>query len=305
MSPDGGNTWVNITNQFYDATGSPKPGIKGDLIPYDRWVKRVVASAFDENTAYAAFSGYRTHNEDKTWVFVTKDLGKTWTDISGGMNNPVFDLEEDPDNAGVLYLGTDYGIFVTIDQGKTWTPFSTDAPSVTIRDLAIQKRDREMAIGTYGRGIYVADIGPIKEFKPDVFQKASHLFDIKPAIRWSRFERRGDTLGELVKVDNPPVGATIYYYLKADAQSVKLTIRDLEGTTIQEVTPSTKKGLQKHFWNLSRAAAAGPGGGRGGAAGAPGAPGGVAAPQAHRQPGAGSAAGAAALRSNRASTKSR
>ena len=62
-------------------------------------------SAHDENTCYVAFSGYRTHNEDKTWLFVTKDLGKTWTDISGGMNNPIFDVEEDPDNANVLYLG--------------------------------------------------------------------------------------------------------------------------------------------------------------------------------------------------------
>ena len=204
MSPDGGNTWVNITNQFYDATGKAKPGIKGDLIPYDRWVKRVVPSAFDENTCYVGFSGYRTHNEDKTWLFVTKDLGKTWTDISGNMNNPIFDVEEDPDNANVLYLGTDYGLFVTIDQGKTWSAFSNTAPNAIVRDVAIQKRDREIAIGTYGRGIYVADIGPIKEFTPEVFQEAAHLFDIKNTIRWNRIERRGDTLGEMVKADNPP-----------------------------------------------------------------------------------------------------
>lgn len=266
MSPNGGVTWVNITDQFYDANGKPKPGIKGDLIPYDRWVKRVVPSAFDENTCYVGFSGYRTHNEDKTWLFVTKDLGKTWTDISQDMNNPIYDVEEDPDNANVLYLGTDYGIFVTIDQGKTWTRFGAAAPDVTIRDLAIQKRDREMAIGTYGRGFYVADIGPIKEFKPEVFQKDAYLFDIKNAIRWNRLEMRGDTLGELTKADNPPNGANIYYYLKADAQNVKVTIKDLEGNAIAEFTPSNKRGLQKVFWGLNRvtAAQAAAGGGRGG-----------------------------------------
>jgi photosystem II stability/assembly factor-like uncharacterized protein len=269
MSPDGGATWVNVTNQFYDAGGKPKPGVKGDLIPYDRWVKRVVASAFDENTAYVAFSGYRTHNEDKTWLFVTKDGGKSFTDISGGMNNPVFDLEEDPDNANVLYLATDYGIFVTIDQGKSWSAFSTTAPNVTIRDLAIQKRDRELAIGTYGRGFYVADIGPIKEFKPEVFEEAAHLFDVKNTIKWNRFERRGDTLGEMAKADNPPVGANIYYYLKADAQNVKVAIKDLEGNAIQELTPTAKKGLQKVFWNLGRQAAGATGRGGQGAAGAP------------------------------------
>jgi photosystem II stability/assembly factor-like uncharacterized protein len=267
MSPDGGNSWVNITNQFYDATGKPKPGIKGDLIPYDRWVKRVVPSAFDENTCFVGFSGYRTHNEDRTWLFVTKDLGKTWTDISAGMNNPIFDVEEDPENTNILYLGTDYGLFVTIDQGKTWSAFSNTAPNAIVRDVAIQKRDREIAIGTYGRGIYVADIGPIKEFKSEIFQEAAHLFDIKPTIKWNRNERRGDTLGEMVKADNAPIGAAIYYFLKADAQNVKLTIKDLEGTTLSELTPSAKKGLQKSFWGLNRQM-----GGAGGP-GAPGAPG--------------------------------
>ena len=304
MSPDGGNSWINITGQFYDAAGRPRPGVKGDIIPYDRWVKRVVASAFDENTAYAAFSGYRTHNEDKTWLFVTTDLGKTWTDISGGMNNPIFDVEEDPENANVLYLGTDYGIFVTIDRGKTWAPFSTSAPSVTIRDVAIQKRDREMAIGTYGRGIYVADIGPIKEFTSAVFEEPAHLFDIKTTIRWSRYERRGETLGEMVKVSNPPVGANIYYYLKADAQSAKLTIKDLEGATLQDVTTSAKKGLQKYFWNLTRqATGGGRAGGPGGRAGA-GEPGGApaAAPPNPDQPPqlAAPAGGAAGGRGGRA-----
>ena len=201
VSTDGGGTWTNITNQFYDAAGKPKPGVKGDLIPYDRWVKRVVPSAFDENTCYVAFSGYRTHNEDRTWLFVTKDLGKTWTDISGGMNNPIFDVEEDPDNANVLYLGTDNGIWVTVDQGKTWTAFTTSQPTMVIRDLAIQKRDREMAIGTYARGFFVADIAPMKEFKPEVFEKAAHLFEPQAAIKWNRFERRGETLGEMVRAD--------------------------------------------------------------------------------------------------------
>ncbi len=269
VTPDGGVNWTNLTAQFYDATCKPKAGAKADLIPCDRWVKRVVASAFDENTAYAGFSGYRSNNEDTTWLFVTKDLGKTWTNISGGMNNPIFDVEEDPDNANVLYLGTDFGVFVTIDQGKTWTPFSTSAPNTVIRDLAIQKRDREMAIGTYGRGIFVADIGPIKEFTAAVFGEPAHLFDPKTTIKWNRFERRGDTLGELAKADNPPVGSTLYYYLKADAQKVTITIKDLEGATIQELTPSAKQGLQKVFWGLNRRPVAGQGGGgqRGGGGG--------------------------------------
>jgi photosystem II stability/assembly factor-like uncharacterized protein len=297
VSTDSGATWTNITSQFYDAAGKAKPGLKGDIIPYDRWVKRVVPSAFDENTCYVAFSGYRTHNEDKTWLYVTKDLGKTWTDLSGGMNNPIFDLEEDPDNANVLYLGTDCGIWVSVDQGKTWAAFSTSQPTMVIRDLAIQKRDREMAIGTYARGFFVADIAPMKEFKPEVFEKPAHLFEPQAAVKWNRFDRRGETLGEMVRAINPPVGATIYYYLKADAQKVAITIKDLEGNTINEFTPTAKKGLQKAFWNLNRQAAPGSApvaagrGGRGAGGGAPDAAAPAGAPNPDQPPQAVPAAG--------------
>jgi uncharacterized membrane protein YgcG len=269
VTSDAGVKWTSITEQFYDAAGKPKSGVKGDVIPYDRWVKRVVASAFDANTAYVAFSGYRSHAEDTTYLFVTKDLGKTWTNISGGMNNPIFDVEEDPENPNVLYLGTDNGIFVTIDQGKTWSAFTSSMPAICIRDLAIQKRDREMAVGSYGRGFYAIDIGPIKEFKPEVFQQNAYLFDPKLTIRWQRYEMRGDTLGELAKANNPPVGSTLYYYLKGDAQKVTLKITDLEGNVMQELSPSAKKGLQKAFWNLTRSAAGQAGGQRGAGGGPP------------------------------------
>lgn len=254
MSPDGGVTWINITDKFYDKTGKPKPGLKGALIPYDRWVKRVVPSAFDDKVCYVAYSGYRTHNEDKTYLYVTRDKGKTFEDISGGLMNPLFDVEEDPDNANVLYIAGDAGIQVTIDGGKTWVPFSITAPAVVVRDMAIQKRDREMAIATYGRGFYIADIGPFKEFKPELFQKDAHLFDVKETIRWNRLEQRGEQYGEFAKVANPPIGTNLYYYLKAEAKSVKLIIKDLEGNLIQEATGIAKKGLQKVFWGLNRQA---------------------------------------------------
>jgi photosystem II stability/assembly factor-like uncharacterized protein len=272
MSPDFGVTWVSITGQFYDAAGKPKKDVKGALIPFDRWVKSVVPSAFDEKTCYVAFNGYRTHNEDKTYVFVTRDLGKTWEDISAGMNNPVYRIKEDPDNPDVLYLATDYGVYITFDKGRAWTNFSSVAPDVIIRDIDIQKREREIVIGTYGRGIYIADIYPFKEFKAENFQKDAYLFDIKDVVRWNRMERRGETIGELAKANNPAVGANMYYYLKAEAKAVKLVVKDLEGNVVQEVTGSSKKGLQKASWTLSRRADPNApqvqaGGGRGGRGG--------------------------------------
>jgi hypothetical protein len=124
-----------------------------------------------------------------------------------------------------------------------------------------------------------------------------HLFEPQAAIKWNRFDRRGETLGEMVRAVNPPVGATIYYYLKADAQKVMITIKDLEGNTVNEFTPTAKKGLQKAFWNLNRQAAPGAApvdtgrGGRGGRGAGGGAPDAAAATNPDQPPQAAPAGG--------------
>jgi len=72
-------------------------------------------------------------------------------------------------------------------------------------------------------------------------------------------ERRGPTYGEFARVDNPPVGSNIYYYLKQPAKSVKLVVNDLGGEVIQELNGMTGKGIQKVFWNLRKRAEQGEG----------------------------------------------
>ncbi len=252
LSTDGGHSWQNITYNFYNTDGTQKKDIQGAVIPYDHWVKRVTPSAFDLETCYVAYSGYRTHNEDTTYLYITRDMGKTWDNISQGMNNPINDIVEDPDNPQVLYMATDYGIFVSIDQGQSWTEMSSSAPDVIIMDLDIQKRERDLAVGTYGRGIYIADIFPFKEFSAEIFDKDAYLFDIQRTIKWNRFERRGPSYGEFAKVGNPPIGANIYYYLKDEAESVSIVIKDMAGTVLQKARGKKTKGLQKYFWNLRR-----------------------------------------------------
>ena len=53
---------------------------------------------------------------------------------------------------------------------------------------------------------------------------------------------------------NPPVGADIYYHLKAEAKSVKLLVKDLEGNQLREIRGKGKPGLHRAFWNLQKQA---------------------------------------------------
>lgn len=260
VSTNFGQNWTNLTANFYDSKGKPKPGVKGALIPYDRWVMRVLPSQHEANTCYVVYSGYRTHNEDKTYVFVTRDLGKTWEDISGGMNNPANDIEEDPKNPDVLYLATDYGLYVTFDRGKHWMRLTgPQVPDVVIKDLAIQKRDRELVIATYGRGIYVTDIYPFKDFTEENLKQEAYLFEMPEGILWQMLDRRGQSYGEFASAPNPPVGVNIYYYLKSKASKLILVIKDFEGEVVQEINGSVSPGVQKVFWGLNRRSAQAPG----------------------------------------------
>jgi len=170
------------------------------------------------------------------------------------MMNPVNDIEEDPHNPDVLYLATDYGVFVTVDNGKNWVEMSSSAPDVLILGLAIQERERDLAIGTYGRGFYIADIYPLKELKADVFEKDALLFDIQRVIKWRMLERRGQQYGEFARTTNPPNGAKIYYYLKDTVDKVDIVIQDLEGNEIQKLKGSGSKGLRQISWNLRKSA---------------------------------------------------
>jgi len=272
VSSDFGKNWTNLTFQFYEPNGRTKRGVTGDVIPFDRWVSRVTPSLTDVNTCYVSFSGYRTHNEDTSYLYVTHDLGKTWKRLAAGLEATVRDVIEDPENAEVLYLATDYGLYISIDTGASFVKMSESAPDVIIYDLDIQKRERDLIIGTFGRGIYIADIWPFKEFKTGTFAEDAHLFEPQRVVAWNMLEQRGSSYGEFAVVPNPPTEASFYYWLKTETEGVKLVVKDIEGrdliTLEGEAAPGTQ-GLHLVTWNGRRQAAAGArggqfGGGRGG-----------------------------------------
>jgi hypothetical protein len=73
-------------------------------------------------------------------------------------------------------------------------------------------------------------------------------------VKWAMIERRGQRYGEFARVTNPSNEAVFYFYLKNEAKSVKLVIKDLEGNVIQEIKVKSGTGLQKATWNLRKKA---------------------------------------------------
>ena len=72
-------------------------------------------------------------------------------------------ITEDPKNANVLYLGTEFGLFVSLDKGEHWTRMRGGLPTVPVAEITIQPRDNDMLVATHGRSIWILDdLAPIQ-----------------------------------------------------------------------------------------------------------------------------------------------
>jgi len=60
-------------------------------------------------------------------------------------------------NPKLLFAGTEYGLYFTTIGGEKWIKLTGGLPTIQVRDLAIQKRENDLVVGTFGRGIYILD----------------------------------------------------------------------------------------------------------------------------------------------------
>ena len=125
-------------------------------IPQNAHVSRLVASSSKEGRVYLTLSN-RREDDNKPYIYVSEDKGMTWKSIASNLPSaPVNVVREDQKNANKLYCGTDMGIYVSEDAGKKWVSMQANLPAtVSVQDLSIHPRDRDLVIATYGRGVYV------------------------------------------------------------------------------------------------------------------------------------------------------
>lgn len=144
VTKDGGKSWQEIM----------------DGLPFQKWVSRMVASAFDLGTVYMTQNGKR--DDDFTaYVWKSTDYGKTWVGISGNIPlGPVNVIREHPRNKNVLFVGTDIGVYVTKDAGASWEVLGGNLPSTFVHDLIVHPRENIIVIATHGRGAWAMDANP-------------------------------------------------------------------------------------------------------------------------------------------------
>lgn len=201
-------------------------------VPEMTYVSDLFASQHNENVVYAAFDNHK--NADfKPYLLKSTDKGKTWTSIRGNLpdNGTVYTITEDFVNPNLLFCGTEFGLYFTIDGGKKWIQLKGEFPTIAVRDLEIQQRENDLAVGTFGRGIYILDdYTPLRKLSEDIVKSNAYVFPVKDALMYMPdYSREKYDQGEtFFRAKNPDFGATFTYYLKEDVKTKKQKRKDAE-----------------------------------------------------------------------------
>jgi len=259
VTRDDGKTWDNVTK-----------AVKG-LGPDDNWVTRVEASHFAEGAAYISISRHQV-DDYKPYIFKTEDFGRTWTALAS--NLPAYGyihvIREDLENPNLLFAGSEFGLFFSFDGGRKWIPYKTDFPTVAVRDIQVHPRERDLIVGTHGRGVWIMDdIRPLEKLTAETAKAEGVLFDVRNAALYG-MKTTSDVDTNDFAGANPAFGATINYYLNPAAAKdakLKLVIKDAAGTAVRTLQAPSAAGVNRVVWDLRPESAAPAGMGPRGAGG--------------------------------------
>jgi hypothetical protein len=154
VTRDGGKTWMFVGGMIAkDAPGA--------------WVPYVWTNPKNAAEAWVVVNNYR-QNDWAPYVYHTVNFGTSWNRRVGsdGFGNKegkgdkvtgyVLSVLPDMEAPGLVFLGTDHGLYVSVDGGMIWKKWK-GFPSVPVADMKIQARERDLVLGTFGRGIWVFD----------------------------------------------------------------------------------------------------------------------------------------------------
>lgn len=275
---DGGKTWTKMTVD--QLPGSPATAFVNDI----------KVDLHNDQVAYVALDNHK-YGDYAPYLYKTTNGGKKWMSITNGIPDGtlVWRIVQDHVNPNLLFLATEYGVYVSLDQGDQWHKFSTGLPTISVRDLAIQKRENDLVLATFGRSFYVLDdYSALRELSEKSVEKDALLFPVRKALQYN--QTRGGTSsqgGSFFTAKNPDYGAMFTFFIKEGHQSMMskrkkkekelkdndipfpgwealdaeknepkaeaiLVVRDAAGTVVDRISAKLSKGIQRVSWDLKK-----------------------------------------------------
>ena len=189
-----------------------------------------------------------------------------------------------------MFLGTEYGIYISVNGGNKWVKFSSGLPTISIRDLAIQKRENDLIAATFGRGFYVLDDYSSLRFISANSLKDNLVFTPRKALQYNPIRPGSSSQGSnTYYAKNPAYGAIFTFYMSDEILTKKqnrlkvekdlektnsdipfpgweeldeelnekspltiIEIYDSENSFVERLTFPYKKGFNRVSWDLSK-----------------------------------------------------
>jgi photosystem II stability/assembly factor-like uncharacterized protein len=242
VSEDGGETWRNVTANIPDEP------------PQRCWVSEIEPSHFEPRTAYVTYDCHR-RDDYHPYVYKTTDGGDSFMAITGNLpeDGSSYVIREDAVNPDLLFVGTEFGLWVSNKGGDEWVRLKNNLPTAAVRDMELVPQEKELVVATYGRSVYILDIGPLQELTDSVIASPAHLFAVKPARIFNRRNTYGAFGDQFFRVANPPYGTTITYYLREDqGRDVTLTIKRTgeNDEVVRKLQGEGRPGVHQLTWDL-------------------------------------------------------
>ena len=276
VSENGGGSWKKI------------PVTALGLAPRT-FVNDIKADLFDANTVYVALDNHK-EGDFSPYLFKSTDKGQTWQSISGNIPDRtlVWRMVQDPLKKNLLFAATEFGIYTSLNGGNSWHKLK-GAPTISFRDLTIQKRENDLVAASFGRGFFILDdYSALREFTEDNLKKQGKLFSPRPAKWFVPRSNVGNTGADYYFAKNPTYGAVFTYHLADSYQTtqqlrkkkeaelnkknadipfpgwdaldaegeeepakVVLSIQDQKGNVINKVSQKAQKGSHRIAWDMT------------------------------------------------------
>ena len=240
ITEDGGKQWRKI---------EAFPGV-----PEHTYVTDVYASPRDSGTIFVTLNNY-LRGDFKPYIARTTDRGRTWTMVSGDLppRSGAWSIVQDDVNPGLLFAGLEFGVYFTVDGGSHWVQLNGGIPTSQARDLTIQRRDKDLIVGTFGRGAYILDdYTALRDITAATLAEEARLYPLRDAPLYDVLGQVGATWGDPT-TPNPPYGAIFTYSVgqppSGDAKLV-LTIADDTGKQIRRLDVPKDAGVHRVAWDL-------------------------------------------------------
>ena len=219
-SADGGASWNRA---------APLPEL-----PALAFINDVEASQHDADTVFVAADNHKM-GDFRPYLFESRDRGASWNPIRGDLpeNTIVWAIQQDHVDPDLLFLGAEHGLHVSWNRGRNWVRLK-GAPTISFRDLKLQRRDDDLVGATFGRGFYILDdYAPLRGIAAAVRSGEPTLFPARDAWWYvpsvpAQAPGRPTQGSTAFVADNPPFGAVLTYYLNESLVTARDARRESE-----------------------------------------------------------------------------